>query len=61
MAVNEEYQMQAAQFKDREIQYNELAREYRDKLESVKFERERIALKEEQFLRQVQKAESQSK
>ena len=61
MAVNEEYQMQAAQFKDREVQYNELAREYRDKLESVKFERERIALKEEQFLRQVQKAESQSK
>ena len=61
MAVNEEYQMQAAQFKDREIQYNELAREYKDKLESVKFERERIALKEEQFLRQVQKAESQSK
>lgn len=53
--------MQAAQFKDREIQYNELAREYRDKLESVKFERERIALKEEQFLRQVQKAESLSK
>lgn len=47
MAVNEEYQMQAAQFKDREIQYNELAREYKDKLESVKFERERIALKEE--------------
>lgn len=53
--------MQAQQFKDRESQYNHLAREYREKLESVKFERERIALKEEQFLRQIQKAESQSK
>ena len=61
MSVNEEYQNQAQLFKDREQQYNELSREYRDKLEAVKFERERIALKEEQFLRQVQKTESQTK
>ena len=47
MAINEEYQMQAQQFKDRESQYNELSKEYREKLEAVKFERERIALKEE--------------
>jgi hypothetical protein len=51
MAVNEEYQLQAMQFKEKEQQYQELGREYREKLESVKFERERIALKEEQFLR----------
>lgn len=51
MAVNEEYQMQTQQFKEREGQYSELGREYREKLEAVKFERERIALKEEQFLR----------
>jgi hypothetical protein len=51
MAVNEEYQVQANQFKEREQQYAELSREYREKLEAVKFDRERIALKEEQFLR----------
>jgi len=51
MAVNEEYQLQAHQMKDREQQYADLGREYREKLEAVKFERERIALKEEQFLR----------
>lgn len=59
LAVNEEYQLQAAQFRDREQQYSDLGREYREKLEAVKFERERIALKEEQFLRQIQKNESQ--
>ena len=53
MAVNDEYQIQASQLKDREQQYAELGREYREKLENVKFERERIALKEEQFLRQI--------
>jgi hypothetical protein len=47
MAVNEEYQIQSMQYKERESQYNELAREYRDKLEAVKFEREKIGLKEE--------------
>lgn len=59
MAVNEEYQIQANQFQEREKQYSELSREYREKLEAVKFDRERIALKEEQFLRQIQKVESQ--
>ena len=58
VAVNEEYQEQALQFKDREEQYAALSKEYREKLETIKFERERIALKEEQFFRQVQKAES---
>ena len=58
MAVNEEYQIQTSQMKEREAQYSDLGREYREKLEQVKFERERIALKEEQFLRQIQKNES---
>ena len=53
MAVNEEYQLQAQLFKDREADYNELSREYREKLEAIKFDRERIALKEEQFLRLI--------
>ena len=61
LAVNEEYQVQTTQMKEREGQYSELAREYREKLEAVKFERERIALKEEQFLKQIQKVESQAK
>jgi hypothetical protein len=34
-------------FHDREIQFTELAKEYREKIELLKFEREKIALKEE--------------
>jgi len=61
MAINEQFQMQAQQFKEREAQYGELAKEYKDKLEQVKFEREKLAIKEEQFLRQVHKLEAQAK
>jgi len=43
------------------LQFQELGREYREKLEILKFERERIALKEEQFMRIVHKAETDSK
>lgn len=39
----------------------ELGREYREKLEILKFERERIALKEEQFVRVLHKTESDAK
>ena len=48
-------------FHDRELQFNELAKEYREKIELLKFEREKIALKEEQFVRQVQKADATQK
>ena len=51
MAINEEFQNQANSFRERENQFQELSREYRDKLEIVKFEREKLALKEEQFVR----------
>ena len=47
MAINQEFQNQSAAFKDREAQFTELSREYREKLELLKFEREKIALKEE--------------
>lgn len=47
LSVNDEFQMQAGQFKEREIQYNELAREYREKLKQIEFEREKLAIKEE--------------
>jgi len=43
------------------LQFTDLSREYKEKLEIVKFEREKLALKEEQFVRQVQKAESTQK
>lgn len=43
------------------MQFTDLSREYKEKLEIVKFEREKLALKEEQFVRQVQKAESTQK
>ncbi len=43
---------QAIQFRDKEQQFAALSKEYREKLEQIKFERERIALKEEQFCRQ---------
>ena len=39
----------------------ELGREYKEKLEILKFERERIALKEEQFMMVCHKAETESK
>lgn len=58
MAINEEYQLQANAFRERELQFTELSREYKEKLEIVKFEREKLALKEEQFVRQVHKAEA---
>ena len=61
MSINEEYQIQSNAFREREIQFTELSREYKDKLEIVKFEREKLALKEEQFVRQVHKAESTQK
>lgn len=48
-------------FKERESQFVELGREYKEKLEILKFERERIALKEEQFMRVVHKCETESK
>lgn len=47
MSINEEYEAQADRFRDKEIQFVELTKEYREKLEKVKFERERLALKEE--------------
>jgi len=40
-------------FREREIQFTDLTREYKEKLELLKFEREKLALKEEQFIRQV--------
>ena len=43
------------------MQFAELSREYKEKLELVKFEREKLALKEEQFVRQVHKAEAVQK
>ena len=61
MAINEEYQVQANSFRERETQFTELSREYKDKLELIKFEREKLALKEEQFVRQIHKAESTQK
>jgi hypothetical protein len=45
--------MQAMGFREREIQFTDLAREYKEKLELLKFEREKLALKEEQFIRHV--------
>ena len=61
MSINEEYQLQANAFREREIQFTELSSEYKEKLEVIKFEREKLALKEEQFVRQVHKAESVQK
>ena len=61
MSINEEYQLQANAFREREVQFTELSSEYKEKLEVIKFEREKLALKEEQFVRQVHKAESMQK
>ena len=61
MQINDEFQNQSAAFRDKENQFVELGREYREKLEILKFERERIALKEEQFLSQIHKVETETK
>lgn len=61
MAINEEYETQADRFREKEIKFNELTVEYREKIEEVKFERERLALKEEQFVRQVRRTEADQK
>jgi len=47
MGINEEYELQADKFREREMHFAQLTKEYREKLEQVKFERERLALKEE--------------
>ncbi len=39
--------MQANQFKDRETQFNEIAKEYKEKIKMLEFEREKLAIKEE--------------
>lgn len=39
--------MNAQQFKEREMQFNEVAREYREKIKMIEFEREKLAIKEE--------------
>jgi len=51
MGINEEYESQADKFREREMHFAQLTKEYREKLEQVKFERERLALKEEQFVK----------
>ena len=61
MGINEEYEAQADKFRERELHFGQLTKEYREKLEQVKFERERLALKEEQFVKQIRKTEADLK
>lgn len=49
--------MQTSELQRRENQYAEAQRDYRERVELLKVEQERIALKEQQFLRQVHKLE----
>ena len=49
--VNEAFTLQASDFQKREYQYQELTKDYRERMESLKLDQERIALKEQQFLR----------
>ena len=61
LVVNEDFQMKFDEFKHREQQFQNITREFREKSENLNFEREKIALKEEQFLKQVQKQEADFK
>ena len=36
MSINEEYQLQANAFREREVQFTELSSEYKEKLEVIK-------------------------
>lgn len=51
LQVNDAFQLQTAELQRRENQFHEAAREYREKQEQLKVEHERIAMKEQQFLR----------
>lgn len=51
LQVNEAFTLQASDFQKREYQYQELTKDYRERMESLKLDQERIALKEQQFLR----------
>ena len=57
LSVNEAFQLQTSELQRRENQYGEAQRDYRERVELLKVEQERISLKEQQFLRQVHKLE----
>jgi chromosome segregation ATPase len=61
LQVNDAFQLQTAELQRRENQFHEAARDYREKQEQLKVEQERIAMKEQQFLRQIHKIESEAR
>ena len=61
LSVNDAFQLQTAELQRREASYMEATRDFRERGEQLKLEQERIAMKEQQFLRQVQKLEADSR
>ena len=61
LKLNSELQMLIQELKEKERNTNELGQSYKDKLEKLKLDQEKMKMKEENYIRQIQKLESDHK
>ncbi|CAI2363006.1 unnamed protein product [Moneuplotes crassus] len=59
--LNDDYQSQLQEFRNKDFDSSELSREYKEKLEKLKFEQEKMKIKEDNYIRQIQKLEEDHK
>lgn len=59
--LNNDYQTQIQELRDKEYNAGDIGRDYKEKLEKLKFEQEKMKMKEENYIRQIQKLESDHK
>lgn len=59
--LNDEYQIQIQDLKDKQFEAGDLGRSYKEKLEKLKFEKEKMKLQEENYLKRIQKLEEDSR
>lgn len=61
LKINNELQLQIQELKDKERNTTELGIGYKDKLEKLKLDQEKMKMKEENYIRQIQRLESDHK
>ena len=61
LKLNSELQILIQELKEKERNTNELGQSYKDKLEKLKLDQEKMKMKEENYIRQIQKLESDHK
>ena len=59
--LNDDYQSQIQDLKNKEFDNGELGRNYKEKLEKLKFEQEKFKIKEDNYIRQIQKSAEEHK